>query len=416
MIKLPFSDTQLQRLQFPARIVGTVAIAAAMVSVFMPWAYRPQAMDDMTFWGAPSPLQWHFFALSLLGVVFFAVPFLGRPRLKRWARIAAWNDAARAASIGAVVATLFAIGGIALATGGLVNTEPGVWVAFVGSVLAALASLVFPASPEPTLGRLKSPAWLQILGITVGIAAILFASVFMLDLGDPGAFFLYVVLVVGLVLALKEFGLFGWFATAAALNNRVLVFAAFAAAFVFPFTQGGSDANMSIAAQVLIFAATALGLNIVIGLAGMLDLGYIAFLGAGAFTAAMLSGSAFATIGWTPPFIVTVLIAGSVAALLGLLIGTPTLRVSGDYLAIVTLAFGEIFRLTMRNLDGNDGPDLTHGPNGIPGIPDLVIGGFDFGEPQDFFGIATGRFANYFWLMLVVLGLIIVVFTNMNRS
>jgi branched-chain amino acid transport system permease protein len=173
---------------------------------------------------------------------------------------------------------------------------------------------------------------------------------------------------------------------------------------------------MSIAAQVLVFAATALGLNIVIGLVGLLDLGYIAFLGAGAFTAAMLSGSAFATINWTPPFIVTVVIAGSVAALLGLLIGSPTLRVSGDYLAIVTLAFGEIFRLTMRNLDGNDGPDLTHGPNGIPGIPDLVILGFDFGEPQDFFGIPTGRFANYFWLMLIVLGFIIVVFTNMNRS
>lgn len=416
MIKLPFSDPQLQRLQFPARLAGTVGLAAAMLSVFMPWAYRSQALDDMTFWGAPSPLQWHFFALTLLGVGFLAVPFLGRARLKRWARIAAWNDAARAVSIGALVATVFAIGGIALATGGLVNTEAGVWIAFVGSLVATAASLVLPSSPEPTLGRLRSPSWLQILVITLGLAAVLFAAMFMLDLDDPGAFFLYVVLVVAIVLALKEFGAFGWLATAAALNKRVLVFGAFTAAFAFPFTQGGSDANMSIAAQVLVFAATALGLNIVIGLVGLLDLGYIAFLGAGAFTAAVLSGSAFATIGWTPPFIVTVLIAGTVSALLGLLIGTPTLRVSGDYLAIVTLAFGEIFRLTMRNLDGNDGPDLTHGPNGIPGIPDLQFGNFNFGDPQFFFGIETGRFANYFWLMLVVLGLIIVVFTNLNRS
>ena len=122
---------------------------------------------------------------------------------------------------------------------------------------------------------------------------------------------------------------------------------------------------MSIAAQVLIFAATALGLNIVVGLVGLLDLGYIAFLGAGAFTAAVLSESAFSTIDFKPPFLVVVLIAGTVASLLGLLIGAPTLRVSGDYLAIVTLAFGEIFRITMNNLDGNDGPNITNGSNGL---------------------------------------------------
>jgi branched-chain amino acid transport system permease protein len=68
-----------------------------------------------------------------------------------------------------------------------------------------------------------------------------------------------------------------------------------------------------------------------------------------------------------------VLIGACVAATLGLIIGSPTLRVSGDYLAIVTLAFGEIFRLSMFNLDGNNGPDLTNGPNGIPGIPDLNL-------------------------------------------
>ena len=85
-----------------------------------------------------------------------------------------------------------------------------------------------------------------------------------------------------------------------------------------------------------------MGLNIVVGLAGLLDLGYIAFLGAGAFTAATLSESAFATLGWHPPFPVVMLIAGCVSAILGLIIGSPTLRVSGDYLAIVTLAFGEI--------------------------------------------------------------------------
>ena len=67
---------------------------------------------------------------------------------------------------------------------------------------------------------------------------------------------------------------------------------------------------MSIATQILIFAATAMGLNIVVGLAGLLDLGYIAFLGAGAYVGALLSGSAFATVGWHPPFLVVVLIGG----------------------------------------------------------------------------------------------------------
>ena len=416
MIKLPLSDQRLQQLQLPARISGAAGLLLVAVSVFLPWAYRRQALDDMTYWAAPSPLQWHFLALGLVGAALFLVPMLGRARLKRWARVVAWNSAARTAAIGTAAAAVLAVAAIALESGGLVNTEPGVWLALAGAAVAALASLVLPESPEPSLGRVRTPQWAQVLAIAVGLAAILFAAVYMLSLEGAGEFFLFVALIVVIVLTLKEWGVFGWYATAVSLNKRVLVFSAFVAAFAFPFTQGGSDANMSIAAQVLVFAATALGLNIVIGLVGLLDLGYIAFLGAGAFTAAMLSESAFSTINWSPPFIVTVLIAGTVAALLGLLIGSPTLRVSGDYLAIVTLAFGEIFRLAMRNLDGNDGPDLTNGPNGIPGIPNLNFFGFDFGQPQHFFGIETGRFANYFWLMLLVLAFIILVFTNLNRS
>ena len=104
----------------------------------------------------------------------------------------------------------------------------------------------------------------------------------------------------------------------------MLTLAAFVVAFFFPFTQRGSDANMSIACQVLIFAATAMGLNIVVGLAGLLTLGYIAFLGSGAYVAAMLSESAFSTIDWHPPFVLVMLIGAGVAATLGLIIGSPT--------------------------------------------------------------------------------------------
>ncbi|WP_279579697.1 branched-chain amino acid ABC transporter permease [Fodinicola feengrottensis] len=105
-----------------------------------------------------------------------------------------------------------------------------------------------------------------------------------------------------------------------------------------------------------------------------------------------------------------------VAACFGLIIGSPTLRVSGDYLAIVTLAFGEIFRLTMNNLDGTNGPNLTHGPNGIPSIPDLNFFGFDFGQPHTVFGIVLGRFANYYFLLLVLVGAIVLAFARLNNS
>jgi branched-chain amino acid transport system permease protein len=82
----------------------------------------------------------------------------------------------------------------------------------------------------------------------------------------------------------------------------------------------------------------------------------------------------------------------------------------------VTLAFGEIFRITMNNLDGNDGPNITNGSNGVSGIPDLNFFGFDFGQAHVILGIDIGRFANYYWLMLLVIALIIVVFMNLNYS
>ncbi len=94
-------------------------------------------------------------------------------------------------------------------------------------------------------------------------------------------FLLFFVALGTVIWALASSGFFTWIGIIASRHRRVLMLGAFVVAFLFPFTQGGSDANMSIATQVIIFAATALGLNIVVGLAGLLDLGYIAFLGAG---------------------------------------------------------------------------------------------------------------------------------------
>ena len=272
------------------------------------------------------------------------------------------------------------------------------------------------ADRTPTLERATLPAWLEILAVAVVMAAVLFASAYALNLSDGGAFVAFLVFLGTVIAVMIRTGAMGWLSAVSRRHRQVLILSAFVVAFLFPFTQGGSDANMSIATQILIFAATAMGLNIVVGLAGLLDLGYIAFLGAGAFTAAVLSKSAFSTVNIHPPFLVVALISGLVAATLGLIIGSPTLRVSGDYLAIVTLGFGEIFRLTMGNLDGENGPNITRGPNGIPAIPNLEAGGFDFGKPHTILGFDLGRFANYYFLLLIFLAFVILVFTRLNNS
>ncbi|MBK9695857.1 MAG: branched-chain amino acid ABC transporter permease [Propionibacteriaceae bacterium] len=415
-MKALISDETKVRFRLPARVVSVVGALAVIASVFLPWAYGHEALDDVTFTGAPSPLQSFFLLLPGLVLLLLVVPFLGKQRLGRFAKAIAWNTSARTGSLATLATVVIALAAIAIELKGLINIEIGGWVAFGGALLAAVGTPLLPDSPEPTLDRVKTPKWAQIVGIVAMMAAVLFLASFALNQTDAGSFLTFGALLVGVVLVLRQLGVLGWLSIAAANNNRVLVLSAFVVAYAFPFTQNGSDANMSIASQVLIFAAAALGLNIVVGLVGLLDLGYIAFLGAGAFTAAILSESAFSTVDFHPPFLVTVLISGVVASLLGLLIGAPTLRVSGDYLAIVTLAFGEIFRITMNNLDGNDGPNLTNGSNGISGIPDLNFLGFDFGQAHTIFGVEIGRFANYYWLMLMVIALIIVVFMNLNYS
>ena len=407
----------LSRWSGPARWVGVVGAVLVMVAAFLPWAYLPAALDDVTYYGEPSVLQWLGFALGLVTAACLLVsPLLAAKASPRARRILNLNRGAAAAATASLVYQGVAAVAAALELRGLVALEPGAWLGVAGAAVAALATRGLHLGSDPRLRYLKTPAWAQILGIVVVLALVLVAAAYGLGLEDPGAFVAFGTFCGLAAWVMVRLGIMGWISAAATANRSSLVLASFVVAFVFPFTQNGSDANMSIAAGVLIFAATAMGLNIVVGLAGLLDLGYIAFLGAGAFTAATLSQSAFATIGWSPPFPVVMLIAGCVSAILGLIIGSPTLRVSGDYLAIVTLAFGEIFRITMNNLDGSDGPNITRGSNGIPAIPNLNLFGFDFGESHTILGVDIGRFANYYWLLLLVMALIILVFVNLNKS
>jgi branched-chain amino acid transport system permease protein len=164
-----------------------------------------------------------------------------------------------------------------------------------------------------------------------------------------------------------------------------------------------------------IFLMMALGLNIVVGFAGLLDLGYVAFFAVGAYTTALVTAPN-SSLGWGWVFWAAVPVVLLTSALAGIMVGTPVLRMRGDYLAIVTLGFGEIFRITVNNLDGNSGPQITRGPNGIPGIPELELFGFNFGESHTVLGVELGRFANYYLLMLVIMAFVVLIFARVNDS
>jgi branched-chain amino acid transport system permease protein len=130
---------------------------------------------------------------------------------------------------------------------------------------------------------------------------------------------------------------------------------------------------------VLTYVMLGWGLNIVVGLAGLLDLGYVAFYAVGAYSYALLAQN----FGWS--FWLCLPVAGCLAALWGVLLGFPVLRLRGDYLAIVTLAFGEIIRLVLLNWQS-----FTGGPNGISGIPRPTFFGIPFNDEENGFAATFG--------------------------
>lgn len=143
-----------------------------------------------------------------------------------------------------------------------------------------------------------------------------------------------------------------------------------------------------------IYVILALGLNIVVGLAGLLDLGYIAFYAIGAYSYGILN----TTFGI--PFWPAILIGGTLAGIAGMILGMVTLRLRGDYLAIVTLGFLMIVHLILNNWDS-----VTRGPNGILGIKPPAIGGFTFSEP-----------AHFYYLILLFDVIAIFIINRLNNS
>ena len=409
MSRLTLSDETRAAHGAKAPLLALAGGVLLIVSGLLSWSFDDRVLQNISVRFYPLGIQIFAMVLGALAVV-FGVLLMNRP---------AWMSPGRGLRIlggGAVFFSLAALFAIAYQTGGLINANEGIWVALVGSVLVLLAGSVAPEVDINVRAWPRLSSTMEILIIVVMMTVLLFTVAYALGIEDGAVFGLFLVTVMALAGGLLGSGIGGYLSFVGANNRHPLTLAAFLVAFLFPFTQGGNDTNMSIATQILIFAATALGLNIVVGLAGLLDLGYIAFLGTGAYVGAMLSESAFATIGVKPPFFIVMLLGAAVAATFGLIIGSPTLRVSGDYLAIVTLGFGEIFRLAMFNLDGNNGPDLTNGPNGIPGIPDLNFFGFDFGATHTILGIPLARFSNYYFLLLLLIAFVILVFTRLNNS
>ncbi|MDE2239781.1 MAG: high-affinity branched-chain amino acid ABC transporter permease LivM [Rhodospirillales bacterium] len=177
------------------------------------------------------------------------------------------------------------------------------------------------------------------------------------------------------------------------LAPAVLVFAV-----LMPLTPGLPNAYIDLGVLIMTYVMLGWGLNIVVGLAGLLDLGYVAFYAVGAYSFALIS-TTFGLGFWE-----CLPIAGILAAFWGMCLGFPVLRLRGDYLAIVTLAFGEIIRLVITNW-----VSLTGGPNGLLGMPQPTLFGLKFsmvggpGTFAGFFGITPAPWQREAFLYYVIL-------------
>ncbi len=178
----------------------------------------------------------------------------------------------------------------------------------------------------------------------------------------------------------------------------------FVAALIYP--QVTSRYGQDVAINVLIYVCLGLGLNVVVGLAGMLDLGYIAFYGVGAYTYALLN------IHYGMPFWICLPFSAIFATIAASIVGYPTLRMRGDYLAIVTLGFGEIIRIILNNW-----MELTNGPNGLMGIerPGLYLPSFMDGFSFEHLWLKKLWMVYYVALGLAIITMIIVHRLNFSR-
>src|SRR6476661_6311531 len=219
-----------------------------------------------------------------------------------------------------------------------------------------------------------------------------------------------------------------------ARRDRILVLVASAVALlVLPFIlQSAGNFWVRIADFALLYVLLALGLNIVVGYAGLLDLGFVAFFAVGAYLYGLMASphlseefawfAAMFPQGLHTSIWLVVPLSAAVAGLFGILLGAPTLKLRGDYLAIVTLGFGEIIRVFLNNLDRP--VNITNGPKGLGQIDPITffrfdalgIPGINLGKPHEVFGYTIASVTNYYFLFLVLVVISVVICHRLEVS
>jgi branched-chain amino acid transport system permease protein len=207
-------------------------------------------------------------------------------------------------------------------------------------------------------------------------------------------------------------------------HKRSLLLSAFLLLVLPLVLQAMGNFWVRIADFALLYVLLALGLNIVVGFAGLLDLGFVAFFAIGAYMYGLMASphlsdtfASFAQLfpqGLHTPIWLVVPLSALLAGILGVLLGAPTLKLRGDYLAIVTLGFGEIIRVFMNNLDHP--VNITNGPKGIGQIDAITVFGINLGRPLDLGFFTLSSVTLYYYLFLVLVVVSVIICSRLERS
>jgi branched-chain amino acid transport system permease protein len=407
-----------------ATVLRVLAGVVTIVGAYLPWAtfvlnegpYPEKA--TLQFFVAPLGVTGFRLHLLVFGIAMIAVTLLKLPAAGRIVRGLGWGTVAIA-----LINSLYLVaegGGFGTITAAGGSAAFGAIAALVGGLLAVAGGTAGGLGTKPEL-TWRLPVWAEWLILLAVFAIVLVLVAGVLTSGGQGgvvnpyagAVFLSVLGALGGAFsALSASGLLTWVAAVSERHRVFSVIVLLVVALLLPLTSAGTEYWMTVAANIGVYAATAIGLNIVVGLAGLLDLGYVAFLGIGAFVAANLSGAAASQVGIELPFPLVMVISAVVAGVFGAIVGSPTLRVRGDYLAIVTLAFGEIFVRTAQNNIGG----LTGGANAIPNIPAVEAFGQSFADPVTIGALKLPSGVLYYVLIVLLVAAVMLIFANLKNS
>jgi len=242
----------------------------------------------------------------------------------------------------------------------------------------------------------------------LGLVFISLFAVFLVGLSIENAFLLIgymAVVTVAIIFARRSPKVDAKFQTMLSRDRKFSLVVIALLAVSYPVLLSGNPYLIHVGAIAGIFVIMALGLNITLGYAGLLDVGFAVYFAAGAYTSAQLA------VLYDVPFWIGMPAGGLVAALFGFLIAWPSLRVQGHYLAMVTLGYGMIMNILHRNLKF-----LTNGTDGIINIPAPAIGGVDFFTPLSLFGYELPFQANFYYLTIALIAVTIFVSYRLKNS